>query len=114
MSDIIIPPKSAGKDDERYKRLIKYNIFKEAYQQDREANRLNNSNNNIRLTEIQKIYSASGTIEEYRTEARGMDMKDEPLIEFVGNVNDDTIRITDRGRNYWEENPKREISESDL
>ena len=34
-----------------------------------------------------------------------MAMKDESLIEFVENINDDRIKITDRGRNYWEENP---------
>ena len=115
MSNFGTAPKSAGKDDEYYKQLVKYNIFKEAFQQDSEANRLNTShNNNINLAEIQQKYPASGNIEEYRREARGMAMKDNPLIEFVDNVNDDIIRITDRGRNYWEENPKRDISESNL
>ena len=61
------PPQTAGKDDEYYKQLTKYNIFKEAFQQDSEANRLNYSNNtnsSILLTEIHDEYSASGTIEE--------------------------------------------------
>lgn len=114
MNSFGLPPKSAGKDDTRYKQLIKYYIFKEAYQQDFEANRLNTSNNDILLTEIQKRYPESGDIEEYRREARGMAMKDDPLIEFVGNIDEDKITLTDRGRDYWEENPNRDISESNL
>jgi len=43
-----------------------------------------------------------------------MAKKKESLIQFVRNVNEDTIRITNRGRDYWEENPQRDISKSDL
>src|SRR5215211_3285442 len=106
--------KSAGKSKEDYKQMIKYFIFKEAYLQDFEAKRLDKPNNDILLTEILKKYPKSGTIKEYRREAKGVAMRNDPLIEFVGDVNDDTIRIIDRGRNYWEENPNRHISESDL
>jgi hypothetical protein len=114
LSDIVTPPKSAGTNDEYYKQRIKYNILKEAYQQDYEANRLNTSDNNILLTEIQKKFSASGDIEEYRTIARGMNIKEHPLIQFVGNIDEDTITITDRGRTYYEDNKTTEIDKLDL
>ena len=117
MTNFENPPQTAGKDDEYYKQLTKYNIFKEAFQQDSEANRLNYSNNtnsSILLTEIHDEYSASGTIEEYRREARGMAIKDNPLIEFVGDIKDDTIRITFNGRTYWETTQNRYISDLGL
>jgi hypothetical protein len=114
MNSFGIRPKSAGTDDDYYKQRIKYNILIEAYQQDYQTNRLNTKNNNILLTEIQKKYSASGTIEEYRREARGMDMKEDPLIRFVGNIDEDTITLTDRGRTYYEENKTTEIDKLDL
>ena len=114
MTNFENPPQSAGKDDEYYKQLTKYNIFKEAFQQDSEANRLDNSNSSILLTEIHDEYSASGTIEEYRREARGMAIKDNPLIEFVGDIKDDTIRITFNGRTYWGITQNRYISDLDL
>ena len=41
-------------------------------------------------------------------------MRDDPLIEFVGNIDEDTIRITDRGRTFFEENRERDIVELDL
>ena len=117
MTNFENPPQTAGKDDEYYKQLTKYNIFKEAFQQDSEANRLNYSNNtnsSILLTEIHDEYSASGTIEEYRREARGMAIKDNPLIEFVGDIKDDTIRITFNGRTYWGITQNRYISDLGL
>jgi hypothetical protein len=106
--------KSSGKDDEYYNQMIKYYIFKEASLQTPKQKGLINQITIILLTEIQKKYPVSGTIEEYRTQATGITMKDNPLIEFVGVVNEDTIRITDRGINYWKENPNRDISESKL
>ncbi len=99
-------PKSKGADDLLYRHRIRYNILNEAFQQDFEANRLNTSNNNILLSEIQRKYSRSGNIEEYRIEARGMDMKDDRLIEFVGNIDEDTIKLTDKGRTYFEEHKR--------
>ena len=113
MSEIVRPPTSVSSDDERYKQLIKYRILEEAYKKDFAANRPNTSNsqtsNIISLTDIQALYPASGNIEEFRSETRGMSMKDDPLIQFVGNIEEDTIRITDTGRNYYEENQKKDI-----
>jgi len=68
MNSFGVKPKSNSKDDPYYKQQIKYYIFKEAYQQYSEARRLNNSNYNILLTDIQKKYPASGPIDEYRIE----------------------------------------------
>jgi hypothetical protein len=114
MASFDIQSKSIGKDFDYYEQLIKYNIFKEAYNQDLDANRLNSSTHDISLTEIQKIYSASGTIEEYRRKAREMEMKNDPLIQFVGDVKEDIIRITFNGRTYWEITQNRYISDLDL
>lgn len=94
-----------------YHQLIKYNIFKEAYKRDSDANRLNSSTHDVHLTEIQKIYSAIGTLEEYKSAAREMEIKNDPLIQFVGDV---IIRITFNGRTYWETTQNRYISDLDL
>jgi hypothetical protein len=118
MSDLVRPPTSTSADDEHYKQRIKHRILEQAYNRDSEANRPNDSNthlsNNIKLTEIQEMYPAMGDIESFRREARGMDMRDEPLIEFVGNIDEDIIRITDKGRIYWEEKREQDISDMDL
>jgi hypothetical protein len=116
MASFDIQSKSTGKDYDYdyYKQLVKYNIFKEAYKRDSDANRLYSSNHNIHLTEIQKIYSAIGTLEEYKRAAREMEKKSDPLIHFVGDVKEDIIRITFNGRTYWETTQNRHISDLDL
>jgi hypothetical protein len=43
-----------------------------------------------------------------------MDMKENPLIKFVGAFEDDTFTITDKGRIYYEENKNTEIPKLDL
>jgi hypothetical protein len=45
------------------------------------------------------MYPALGDLQSIRREARGMDMKEDPLIKFVGTFDEDTITITDRGWN---------------
>ena len=47
------------------------------------------------------MYPALGVLESIRREARGMDMKEDPLIKFVGTLDENTITITDRGRTYY-------------
>lgn len=113
MASFDIQSKSTGKDDAYYKQLIKYNIFKEAYKRDSEADRLDSSTHDIQLTEIQKIYSTGGTLEEYKKTAKEMEIKNDPLIQFVDGK-DELIRITFKGRIYWESNQNRYISDLDL
>ena len=43
-----------------------------------------------------------------------MNMKENPLIKFVGAFDEDTITITDTGRTYYEENKNTEIPKLDL
>ncbi len=64
--------------------------------------------------EIQKIYSAIGTLQEYKRVAREMEMKNDPLIQFLGDVKEDIIRITFNCRTYWETTQNRYISDLDL
>ena len=109
MASFDIQSKSTGKDYDYYKQLIKYNIFKEAYKRDSDAK--NSSTHDIHLTEIQKIYSVIGTLQEYKRAAREMEIKNDPLIQFVGDV---IIRITFNGRIYWETTQNRYISDLDL
>jgi hypothetical protein len=95
MSDIVRTPTS--QDDERQDRLVKYWILLEAFNRDFAANRPNSSNNTnnrneITLNEIHDLYPAIHDIEIFRKAARGMAMKDGPLIEFVGNMDEDTIQ----------------------
>ena len=108
MASFDIQSKSTGKDYDYYKQLIKYNIFKEAYKRDSDAN---SSTHDIHLTEIQKIYSVIGTLQEYKRAAREMEIKNDPLIQFVGDV---IIRITFNGRIYWETTQNRYISNLNL
>jgi len=109
MSDSnVIPPKSSSSEDEYYKQWTKYRILEEAYNRDKQ------SSNNITINEIQKMYPALGDLESIRREARGMDMKDNPLIKFVGTFDEDTITITDKGRTYYEENKNTEIPKLDF
>jgi extradiol dioxygenase family protein len=55
-----------------------------------------------------------GDLESIRREARAMDMKEDPLIKFVGTFDEDTIIITDRRGNYYEENKNTEIPKLDF
>ena len=119
MSDSsVIPPKSSSSEDEYYKQWTKYRILEEAYNRDKWANRQDSSNkqssNNITINEIQEMYPALGDLESIRREARGMDMKEDPLIRFVGTFDEDTITITARGRTYYEENKNSEIPKLDF
>jgi hypothetical protein len=114
MTNLGIEPKSAGKDDPRNKKEIRFHILYEAYERDKEANELYSSNHEILLTTIQKKYHASGNIEEYRKEAREMAMKENSLIEFVGDTNEDTLRVTDKGIKYYEANREHLPSNLDL
>jgi len=114
----VIPPKSNSSEDEYYKQWTKYRILEEAYNRDKWSNRSDSSNkqssNNITINEIQEMYAALGDLESIRREARGMYMKEDPLIKFVGTLDEDTITITDRGRTYYEENKNTEIPKLDF
>ena len=68
----------------------------------------------ITINEIQEMYPALGNLELIRRQARGMDMKENPLIKFVGAFEDDTFTITDTGRIYYVENKNTEIPKLDL
>ena len=111
MASFDIQSKSTGKNYDYYKQLIKYNIFKEAYKRDSDTN---SSTHDIHLTEIQKIYSVIGTLQEYKSAAREMEIKNDPLIQFVGDVKEGIIRITFNGRTDWETTQNRYISDLDL
>jgi hypothetical protein len=119
MSDSnVIPPKSSSSEDEYYKQWTKYRILEEAYNRDKQANTPNSSNkqssHNITINEIQEMYPALGDLELIRREARAMDMKEDPLIKFVGTFDENTITITDRGRTYYKENKNIEIPKLDF
>jgi len=114
MTRFDILSKSTDKTYDYYKQLVKYNILKEAYKRDSDANRLNSSTHDIKLIEIQTKYSESGTLEEYKITAREMELKKDPLIQFVGDVEENKIRITFYGGTYWERTQERYISDLDL
>ncbi len=119
MSDSnVIRPKSSSSEDEYYKQWIKYRILEEAYNRDKRLNKLNSSDkqslSNITINEIQEMYPALGDLELIRNQARGMNIKENPLIKFVGAFGEDTITITDTGRTYYEENKNTEIPKLDL
>ncbi|HJT84911.1 MAG TPA: hypothetical protein VJ697_10550 [Nitrososphaeraceae archaeon] len=64
-------------------------------------NILNSLTHDIQIIEIQKKYSTSGSLEEYKRTAREMEMKN-ALIQFVGNEEENKIKITFNSRTYEE------------
>ena len=86
--------------------------MEEAYNRDKLPIRLNSPDKQflktITINEIQEMYPALGNLELIRSQARGMDMKENPLIKFVEAFEDDTFTITDTGRIYFEEHKNRD------
>ena len=76
--------------------------MEEAYNRNKLPNRLNSPDkqfsNTITTNEIQEMYPALGDLELIKIQVRGMDMKENPLIKFVGAFEEDTFTITDTGR----------------
>ena len=60
------------------------------------------------------MYPALGDLELIRIQVRGMDLKENPWIKFVGTSEEDIITITDTVRAYYEENTNRKIPKLDL
>ena len=48
------------------------------------------------------MYPALGDLELIRIQVRGMDLKENPLIKFVGTSEEDIITITDTVRAHYE------------
>jgi hypothetical protein len=55
-----------------------------------------------------------GDLESIRRKARGIGMKEDPLIKFVGTFKEDTITITNMSRTYYEEYKNTEIAKLDF
>lgn len=85
-------------DPVRYARIIREAFMRELCARDREAIKTGRSN----IFTIEKIWDRSlhgFSVDEVRSDVRGYSMEPEPELEFVGNIDEDRIRLTDRGRN---------------
>ena len=85
-------------DPVRYARIIKDGFLRELCVKDREA--IQNGRSNIFT--IEEIWDRSlhgFSVDEVRSHVRGYSMEPEAELEFVDNIDEDRIRLTDRGRN---------------
>lgn len=92
-------------DDENDRIQARYWIVQDAYNRDKEANNPNCdvTRNEITLDEIMKMHPAITDIFFFSQHIQGMAREESPKIEIIGNIEDNTIRITDFGRNFYEE-----------
>ena len=110
-------PDPVAQNDERTSQYVRCYILEDAFKRDELANRVfydpNMRDNYLGLKDIQGNHQAY-TLELIRSEAKGMSNTDQPLIEFVGSISNDIIRITDRGRNIYEEERTKDMQEWNL
>jgi hypothetical protein len=102
-------------DHEKDKKKAKWIILKSAYIKDFEANRSKDIDiiNSITIREISDKNTGQG-FNDFLDAAKEMDMRQDSLVILNGNRDDGIIKITDIGRNYYEENKHYDYSELDL
>jgi hypothetical protein len=100
-------------DHEMDRRKAKWILLKSAYDVDYKANQGQASQNTISIKEISKKNTGQG-FNDYLDAAKEMDMAEDPLITLVGNREDGIIKISNRGRNYYEENKNHNFTDLDF
>lgn len=88
-------------DPDRDAVTIRNNFMHELGEKDRDANR-NAQSNIFTIEEIHNRCLGAFSVNLVREHVRGYSMEEEPELEFVGNIDEDRIRLTDRGRNIFE------------
>ena len=79
-------------------RLMRRNFFKELCKRDREVNE-DGRPNVFAIEQIWRKSTNNFTLDDVISHVRGYSMEEEPQLEFVGRIDENRIRLTDRGRN---------------
>ena len=79
-------------------RIMRRNFFKELCKRDREVNE-DGRPNAFTIEQIWRKSTNNFTLDDVISHVRGYSMEEEPQLEFVGRIDENRIRLTDRGRN---------------
>ena len=79
-------------------RIMRRNFFKELCKKDREVNE-DGRPNVFTIEQIWRKSTNNFTLDDVISHVRGYSMEEEPQLEFVGRIDENRIRLTDRGRN---------------
>ena len=77
---------------------MRRNFFKELCRRDREVNE-DGRPNVFTIEQIWRKSTNNFTLHDVISHVRGYSMEEEPQLEFVGRIDENRIRLTDRGRN---------------
>ena len=78
--------------------IMRRNFFKELCRRDREVNE-DGRPNVFTIEQIWRKSTSNFTLDDVISHVRGYSMEEEPQLEFVGRIDENRIRLTDRGRN---------------
>ena len=76
---------------------LRRNFFKELCRRDREVNE-DGRPNVFTIEQIWRKSTSNFTLDDLISHVRGYSMEEEPHLEFVGRIDENRIRLTDRGR----------------
>ena len=76
---------------------MRRNFFKELCRRDREVNE-DGRPNVFTIEQIWRKSISNFTLDDVISHVRGYSMEEEPQLEFVGRIDENRIRLTDRGR----------------
>lgn len=86
---------------DRDEKIIRQNFLAELYRRDKDAIQ-NGQKNDFTIEEIWRKCLGAYDLDEIIRHVRGFAMEEEPELEMVGNIDDNSVRMTDRGRNLAE------------
>lgn len=78
--------------------IMRQNFFKELCKRDREVNE-DGRPNVFTIEQIWRKSTNNLTLDVVISRVRAYSMEEEPQLEFVGRIDENRIRLTDRGRN---------------
>jgi hypothetical protein len=79
-------------------RTMRRNFFKELCKRDREVNE-DGRPNVFTIEQIWRKSTSDFMLDDIISYVRGYSTEEEPQLEFVGRIDENRIRLTDRGRN---------------
>jgi hypothetical protein len=86
---------------EKDERTIRQNFLAELYKRDKDAIQ-NGKKNDFTFEEIWKKCLGAYDLDDIIQHVRKFAMEEEPELELVWDINDNRVRLTDRGRNLAE------------
>jgi hypothetical protein len=85
-------------DPDNHGHTMRRNFFKELCNRDREVNE-DGRPNAFTIEQIWRKSTSNFTLDDVISHVREYSMEEEPQLEFVGRIDENRIRLTDRGRN---------------